>query len=88
MVSNSVLGSLSFAQTSENGKTNLWAPGEDVSYERQAEAGRARARELITYMRDADNPTVFGHVIAAIAAAGQHTGMEIGFYHVVGEHLL
>jgi hypothetical protein len=53
-----------------------------------AVTGRARAMELIAYMRDQDAPTLLGHVVDAIMRAGTYGAAEIGFFQVIGEHLI
>jgi len=78
------LGELSFC--GEN--RELWAPTRRQSDD--GATGRARADELLNYMRRNGAPMLLGHVADAIfeATGGQFGQVEIGFFHRLAEHAL
>lgn len=81
---------LSFVR-STGSEVNPWSeevlPDVPENYAALSDAGRARAEELVAYMRRHRAPMALGHVARAIAASGRWGPMEIGFYGQVALHV-
>lgn len=50
--------------------------------------GADHADSMIAFIRDADVPSLLGHVIKAAGASGRWGGVEIGFAHRLAEYAL
>lgn len=83
MSNQSTLSDISFVDASQR-KPDLWPVTASAgSYAADNEVGRARADELVAYMRENEAPMVLGHVAAAIAVRGAYGPIEIGFFNQV-----
>ena len=71
---------LSFADAS---KRDLWALEASGDYAADCETGEEAGRELADYMRSEGAPMVLGHVLRAMVARGQFSGVEVGFAHSI-----
>lgn len=70
------ISDLPFVKT--NGKElHIWAPEVTGDYQKDCATGNAYAAELVKFMEETGNPTVFAHIVKAMPAK---TGaVEIGF---------
>lgn len=51
-------------------------------------AGRAYADEFVQMIRDKESPTALYHTVKAMEGQGAWSGVEVGFFHRLSEHLL
>lgn len=71
---------LSFVESSKK----PWQPVRSGNYATDCNTGRRCADELLTYMREKDDPTAFGRVMRAITERGKMEAVEIGFCSRIG----
>lgn len=74
---------------SRTGNFNLWEPAsQGADYAEACSEGRSRAKQLIEKMKITANPSLLGFVMSSIVDAGDHGGLEIGFYQGLAEHAI
>jgi len=71
---------LSFVES----KQQPWMPQRTGEYAFDCAQGRRYADELISFMREKNDPLPFGNVIRAIAEHGKMEAVEIGFCSRLG----
>jgi hypothetical protein len=69
-------------------EVDLWPSGEGLSYSQATAEGRERAEQLLEIMRRMDSPALLGHVLHAMIARGQQSGVEVGFASVLALELM
>lgn len=80
---------LSFMNTSRYARcVDHWSPEVTDDWGVDTAQGKVYADEAIAFIRVKQNPTVIGHVIKAMIGRGAWTGVEVGFFHRISEHLL
>jgi len=79
---------LSFVEQTASEAVAFWEPDRSGEYEVACARGRDYADELLSYIRDEQNPTIFGSVVRAITAGGIYGAVEIGFCNRIGIQLL
>lgn len=88
MVTDRTLGTLSFADGSVEGKVNLWSSPRATDYVAAAAEGRARARELVAFIRQQSAPQALVRVSESIAKRGEYGALEIGFFALIAEEVM
>lgn len=88
METQSLLGTLSFAESSGEGKMILWSTFSGEGYVTGCTEGRRRATECLQMMRARHMPSLLGTVVAAIVETGQFGAVEIGFFQAVAEEAM
>ena len=66
---------------------DLWAPAATSDWARDNATGRTMATALRSYIRVWGNAGLVGHIAKAIADKGLHGGVEVGFWHAIGDGL-
>ncbi len=79
------LQALSFATPAAGGTIDLWPAVLNSDFADACQVGRARANEVLQYMRDNSAPIVLGHVIGAMHSKGVFDAAEIGFTQAIAE---
>lgn len=78
----------SFMLPLKNGTYDPWHSTPTGNWCADNRTGRLYADELVEYMREHDDPAILGHVVKAIASKDHWGGVEVGFCHQLGKHLL
>lgn len=69
------------------GVSDFWAIDPCRDYSADCQRGREAAVELQHHMCFGQVPTLLGTVARAISEKGRWTGLEVGFFHQLGEDL-
>lgn len=69
-------------------KADFWAIEPTGDYAADCASGREAAGELQRAMFFGSTPILLGSVARAIADKGRWTGLEVGFFHEMGEALV
>lgn len=67
---------------------DFWSPKGTGDWEHDTRLGKRYADEMIHWIREHKNPTIFGHIVKSMIGKGGYSGVEVGFYHRISEHLL
>jgi len=66
------------------GADNLWSPTRTGIYQRDCDAGRSYAAELLRHIEQHGSPFLLGHVCRAISRESWG-GVEAGFFQAIAE---
>ena len=65
-----------------------WNVAPSGHYAQDCARGRAKAEELIAFVRDSKLPATLGYVVQSLMHSGREmSGIEIGFFHRISEEL-
>lgn len=67
---------------------DYWAPEVTDDWLVDNNRGKEYADEMISRLRAYGSPTCVGHIIKAMIGKGGYTGVEVGFFHRISEHLM
>lgn len=82
------LSHLPFVDTSDGVPTRLWTPTPSGDWTADNATGHGYADALVDFMRENERPPLLGQVAHAMAATGQWSGVEVGFFHRLAERLV
>lgn len=67
---------------------DYWSPDITGDWVTDTAVGKEYADEAVRCIRNKQNPSALGHLIKAMIGKGGYTGVEVGFFHRMSEHLL
>lgn len=65
-----------------------WAPVVTGEWGKDTAQGKVYADEAMAHIRQRDNPSILGHVMKSMIGQAAWSGVEVGFFHRISEHLL
>lgn len=65
-----------------------WAPIVTGDWGKDTAQGKVYADEAMAHIRIKENPSILGHVMKSMIGQAAWSGVEVGFFHRISEHLL
>ncbi len=88
MTTQATITDLPFVVAHADGQKNLWSVQAAGDWASDCVTGADYGSTLLSYMRQADNPSTLGLIVQAMAQRGEWTGVECGFLHAIAEAAL
>ena len=65
-----------------------WQPRVTGDWSADTTTGRKMADQMIKEITESANPTLLGHLMKSMVGHGDWTGVEVGFFHRLSDHMI